>query len=316
MLKKRMSPTQKDPTINRSLFWDQHENGWVAEGLLAALFVGLAFFILLYSWISTTPNLGQWRFLYYISVTVIVMMVVVITYTWVVRYRRRRFQHGKRDYLLMRDLMKACLTKDCEQIETLLSAPNYSDIKIFNQMLLCKVQHILDHESLRIRDIHTRFEKGRLQRLNGVCYEVFFDNVNGYHQKELPEEFKAVFKALETFGPQLKTQLLQLKDGRRDLFTSMSDYLDIMQVSKKETEKLQQVYRYNPPKYQAAQNIVFAIKTIDYLKNYHQNRLADVQLAAMQKLATKKVSKLKKALSYYRKAWKDLIKTYEGLPPS
>lgn len=316
MLKKRMSPTQKDPTINRRLFWGRRKNGWVAEGLLAALFVGLAFFILLYSWISTTTFLTQWRFLAYASVLVIVMIVAVITYDWVVRYRKRRFQHGNRDYLLMRNLMKSCLIKDCGQIEALLSAPAYSDTEIFNQMLLGKMQHILDHEGLRIRDIHARFEKSRLQRLNGVYYEVFFDNVNGYNQKELPEEFKAVFKAIESFGPQLKNQLSQLKACRRDLFTSMADYLDILEVSKKETEKLQQVYRYKPPSYQVAQNIVFAIKTIDYLKNYHQNRLADAQRAAMQKIATKKVSKLKKVLSDYHEAWKDLIKTYEGLPLS
>ena len=239
-----------------------------------------------------------------------------MSYVWVVRYRKRRFQRGSRDDLLMRNLMKTCLTKDCGQIEALLSAPDHSDTEIFNQMFLCKTQHILDHEGLRIRDIHARFEKSRLQRLNGVHFEVFFDHVNGYNQRELPKEFDAVLKAVDTFGPQLKTRLFQLKTRRRDLFTSMSDYLEIMEVSKKETEKLQQVYRYNPPNYQVAERLVFAIKTIDYLKKYHQDRLSGEMRSARQKIATKKISKLKKALSDYREAWKDLVKTYEGLPLS
>jgi ribosome-associated translation inhibitor RaiA len=311
-----MFPTQKDPTINRFLFWGRGKKGWVAEGLLAALFVGLAFFILLYSWISTTPNLGHWRFLYYVSVTVIVMVVVVMTYTWVVRYRKRRFQHGKRDYLLMRNLMKTCLTKDCGQIETLLSTPDYSDTEIFNQMFLVQMLHILDHEGLRMRDIHARFEKSRLQRLDGARFEIFFDNVDAYNQRQLPEEFEAVFKAVDAFMPQLETQLFQLKTRRRDLFTSMSDFLDIMDVSQKEIEKLQQVYRYNPPKDGAAERIVFAIKTIDYLKKYHQDRLSDELRTAMQNIAAKKISKLKTALSDYRKSWKSLVKAYERLPLS
>ena len=244
------------------------------------------------------------------------MIIVVITYTWVVRYRKRRFQRGNRDYLLMRNLMKTCLTKDCGPIETLLSTPDYSDAKIFNQMFLCQMLHILDHEGLRLRDIHARFEKSRLERLDGTRFEIFFDNVNAYDQRQLPEEFEAVFKAVDAFMPQLETQLFQLKTRRRDLFTSMSDYLDIMEVSKKEIENLQQVYRYNPPKDQAAERIVFAIKTIDYLKKYHQDRLSDELRTAMQNIAAKKISKLKTALSDYRKSWKSLVKAYERLPLS
>ena len=83
------------------------------EGLIAALFVGLAFFILLFSWIPTITIFTHFQGLVYVGTVVIVILVMIITYYGVAAYHKRRFQKGGRDYLQIRKYMETCIAKDC-----------------------------------------------------------------------------------------------------------------------------------------------------------------------------------------------------------
>jgi hypothetical protein len=310
-----MPPVEKGLTANNLTFWGRNKGGWIGEGLIAALFVGLAFFILLFSWIPTTTILTHLQGLLYVGAVVIVILMMIITYYGVAAYHKRRFQKGGRDYLQIRKYMETCIAKDCREIEDLLSIQDSSDTIIFNKILLCRLQNILDHKSLRTKDIHKRFEKSRLKRVSGAHFENFFKSPKEYDKGVLPYEFSTVLKALDSSKAQLNAQLFQLEKCRRDLFTSMSDYLDIFHVTKEEIIKIQGVYRYNPPQYDVAQKIVFANKIIDYLKNYHQNKLSDKRRLEMEEIATEKILKLKNDITDYRNAWNNLVKAYEKPPP-
>jgi hypothetical protein len=303
---------EKGPIPKNITVGGQNKGGWIEEGLIAALFVGLAFFILLFSLIPTLFK--HLQILGYIGTAVIVMLMMIITYCGVAAYRRRRLQQGGRDYLQIRKYMEACIAKDCREIDYLFSISGNSNILIFNKMLLCWLQNFLDHEGLRARDSRKRFKKSRLKRINGVHVENFFMSPKEYDDRALPYEFSTVLKVLDFSKDQLKTQLFQLEKYRRDLFTNMSDYLDIFYISEEEIAKLQEIYRYNPPRYDAARKIVFANKIIDYLNNDHQDRLSDERRLIMEKIAMKKISQLKNGIADYRNAWKSLVKVYERLP--
>jgi hypothetical protein len=303
---------ERGPITNTLADKGQNKGGWIEEGLIAALFVGLAFFILLFSWIPAV--FSHLQILGYIGTAVLVVLMMIITYSGVAAYRHRRFQQGGRDYLQIRKYMEACIAKDCREIEDLFSNSNNSNILIFNKMLLCWLQYFLDHEGLRARDSHKRFKKSRLKRMNGVHFENFFMSPKEYDNKALPYEFSIVLKALNSSKARLKIQLFQLEKCRRDLFTNMSDYLDIFYVTEEEIVKLQGIYRYNPPRYDGARKIVFANKIIDYLKKDHQNKLSDEQRLIMEEIAMKKISQLKNGVADYRNAWKNIVKVYERLP--
>lgn len=311
-----MRSNEKEGKTSRKHRSGLNRTGWIAEGLLAALFVGLVLFVLLFTWMPTTAIFVAHPILGYVCMALVITAAMFPVYWGVAVYRERRFQLGGRDHLMMRSLMASCLAGDCGEIEKRLAASNNSDFSIFNQMVLCKVQDILDHECLKISDVHTRFRESRLRRIKGVHFEVFFKSCDAYDSESFPTEIESVSRALQPFGLQMRTLLSELESSRRSLFTIMSDYPDMLIVTESDVAKLQKTYRFKPPEFGLSQKIVFANKTIDYLKNLQNGKLSDEQRSVMEKIASQNILRLKSAVSDYRNSWKKLVEAYEGIPLS
>lgn len=290
-----------------------NRGGLITEGLMAALFVGLVLFVVLFSYFSSFATLAAYLQWFYAGMAAVITVAMLITYLVVASYRKRRFQKGGRDDLMMRNLMVACLDKDCSAIEQQIATANGSDLSIFNQMLLCKLQNILEWEGAQVSDIRTRFRESGIKRIKGVNYENFFNGYEFYDMTPLPFEIKTIALSLKRFGNRMNASLTRLKTSRRLLFTFMRDYLDLMSVTQADVEKLLETYRFNPPPKEMAREIVFANKVISYLKKFDQNRLSDERRSAMEAIASKKVLQLKSAISDYRNAWRNLVDTYESI---
>lgn len=309
-----MDRIQKEPSDKCRRWLCRNTEGWVVEGLLAALFTGLALVIILFSYIPFTPVFAQNERWTYFGITVIILLTMIVAYWGVAIYRKGRFKRGRQDHLLMRDMMAACIVKDCGELEQRFSDPDCSDALIFNQMLFFKVQAILENEDLRMRDIQARFEEIRIKPGNAEHLGNFFNTPQEYELTPLPAEFEAVFKALTPLSDQLHSQVAALKASRRALFTLLSDYIEMLAVTEADIRKVLETYRYNPPDHALARQIAFVIKVIDYLKGLHRDNLFPARRMAMEKMAVARVLQLKSAVKDYRGAWERLVKAYEALP--
>lgn len=287
--------------------------GWVAEGLLAALFVGLILFVILFSYFSTSAIFTAYLKWGYIIMAAVIVAAMFATYWCVAVYRKRRFRKGGQDFLMMRNLMTTCLDNDCSAVEQQFSAADGSDLSIFNRMLLCKLQEIFERERTRVIDIHTRFRKSGIKEIKGVHFEKFFQTSESYDTTPEPLEIKTAALALKPLGSGMEASLVRLKNSRRLLFTAMSDYLDLLSVTDADVKKLLKAYRFNPPGNETARDIVFANNAVDYLIKFHRNRLSDERRFAMEAIASQKLLQLKSVLSDYRKAWRHLVDTYESI---
>jgi hypothetical protein len=128
-----------------------------------------------------------------------------------------------------------------------------------------------------------------------------------------PFEIKAITLALTPLGKRMNASLLRLKTSRRQLFTTMSDYPDLLSVTEADVKKHLKAYRFNAPAAETARDIVFATKVLDYLRKFYQKRLTDEHRAAMETIASQKILQLKSALSDYRNAWQHLVDSYESI---
>ncbi len=313
MLKKKLFPPKNTLPVKGRFPPISSSSGWVAEGLLAALFAGMALFILLYTWVSANSILVSYSLLRNLAIAVVVILWMILVYWLVGRFRRKRFSAGKPDPLMMRQLMGSCLAEDCGEINELLSTSGISDVEIFKRFMTAKLQEILDREGLRRQDFQTRFRESRIPPIKGTRLNQFFYAPSEFDQLSLPSDLEAVYKALAPFYPQIEMPLDHLKNSRQRLFTIFCDYPALWHITDKEIEKLQQTYRYNPPEYEVAKKLAFADKIIRFFKKERQGGLSPSQHHFLDQSARQKVSQLKSALVDYQRAWKGLVKSYETL---
>ncbi len=313
MLKKSPSPPKNRSPVNRHSPPIFSESGWIAEGLLAAFFVGMVLFILLFTWVSANNPMASYPLLRNIGIAAVIFIAMISVYWWVGRYRKKRFSAGKIDPLFMRQLVVSCLEEDCGEIKKLFSANNLSDVDIFIRLVTAKLQHVLDHEGLRKQDLQNDFRESRIAPIKNTRLYRFFSSPLEFDQMFLPSDLAIVYKALAPICSNLKAPLKHLKNIRQSLFTCMSDYLALWHITDKDVEKLQQTYRYSPPDYELAQKLAFANKIIRFLKRERQGGLPPSQQYFLEKNARQKVSQLKSVLQEYEVAWKDLVKAYEAL---
>ena len=312
MFRKNLSQHQKGSPSQHHFPLIFDHSGWVTEGLLAAFFVGMALFILLATWVSENNLWQSYYLLRNSGIAVFVFLSMLLVYWWVSRYCRKRFRAGGYDPLMVRRLMADCIAEDCGELEKLFSEGNLSDIEIFKLLVTVKLQQILDHEEFRDRDLQTLFRKSRIKPVKKRGLVHFFDAPSEFDRQSVPPNISVLYNALPLHS-QLEAPLAHLKACRRNLFTNMSDYIEIWKVTEEETKKIQQGYRYNPPEDEVAQNIVFVGKAVDLLKRDRQNRLRLSQQHFIDEVAGRKVNQLKTAVADYQNAWKDLVAAYETL---
>ncbi len=291
-----------------------NESGWIAEGLLAALFTGLALCIILLSWYPTTALFMRWSNAGYVGIATVVILVMPLTYWAVACYRKHRFIRGGRDHLFIRSLMKTSLNRDCSAIEHLLSDPDTPAIISFNTLLLSKLQSILDSEDARIGDLQTHFRDSGLKRIQSPQLAQLFHHSSEYDQIHTPHELEVLYSALSSYDGSMGIHLSQLADCRRNLFTVMSNYLEIFSVAYKDVAQLKQTYRFHPPETSLAQVMIFAKRAIDYLKAFNLEKLPSQKRDLMESVALLRIEELRSAMARYRCAWIDLVNAYDAMP--
>jgi hypothetical protein len=309
-----MASINKQGCNKRSCFFLKNDAGLVVEGFLAAFFTGMALCIIIFSWYPTSTIFTRWHSFGYIGIVLFIFLVMLIIYWGVVFYRRRSFEHGGLDHLLIRSLRDNCLAKDCGEFEQLLSDSNVPEIVIFNQMLLCQLQAVVDIRVTKMQEMRTRFRESGIKRIHGLHLERLFFTPKTYERMPLPYELEEVFKSIKPFESLMSSKIVELKNCRQALFTLMSDYLDLFLITSADVEKLKRTYCYNPPDKSLAQKIIFANRAINYFKDYEQEKLSSERKSFMQIAAVKRIEQLKIVMSNYHNAWKNLIKAYDALP--
>jgi hypothetical protein len=287
----------------------------VAAGTLAAtLFVGMVLIIVLFSLMQYHPSfvaMGYWAFG---GAAGLITVALLLAYRVIHGHKLHRFQKGRPNPLLLRSMMRDCLERDCQAIETRLNSPDRSSVDLFNELLQAKMENILKRDCHYMADIRERFIKSGLKPLNGENLHLLFQSHQEYEQGRMPDELTLISNSVVHHLATMGDKLARLKTYRRTLFTIMGDYRDILTPTPRAVERLCQTYPYRPPTLDAAERIVFAMKVISYLKAEHEGRTKSKLRDRIEMLATERIWLLRRTVLQYRQAWQCMVDAYENLP--
>jgi hypothetical protein len=288
-----------------------NENGFIVNPLAAALFFGLVLTIVVYSALDlsgTMTRLGSYGPLLPLLV---ILLLTAGAYIGVKRFKRRVARIRIKGPLFMRSLMKDCLQRTCDGLETRLNNPAISSAMILNAILLDRMHHICATDCLRFSDIRRQIEGSRLQGTAGLEMARFFQSAVEYRRQALPGEIRQVADTVSRSRPDLKGLLERLINAHQSLCTGTGNILALLPPDEKRVQKIRSTYRYRPPTPACARRMAFALETLAFLDATRHENVNPLDRRRYDTMADQVIPKLADALKVYRQAWQDLVDAYE-----
>ncbi len=304
-----MPSTRPDPNRHHNIAANQ--SGFMVNPVAATLFFGLVLTIVVYSVLDLTGNMSQLGPYGAALPLLIVVALMVSAYKGVKRLKRRAVRIRIKGPLFMRTLMNDCIERTCGKLARRLNNPEISSAQILTDILLDKMLDICARDCLRFSDIRRQIESSRLKGSTDLVLAGFFQTAVEYRKKALPGEMRQVAETVSRSRPDLKDLLERLKVAHQTLCAGTGSILALLPPDTKKVAKIRSTYRYRPPTPERAQRMAFALEVMDYLKATRHENVNPLDRRRYDAVAAKVIPKLADALDAYKRAWQDLVDTYE-----
>jgi hypothetical protein len=290
--------------------------GSTLSPMMAAIFVALVLMILAFSLIAHLLRESLYLTWAYAGASVVIGLVLLGVYR-LLRYRqKRRMATGRRDPLLLRQMMEGELEATVNPVKKCLDNPGLAVEEVFGLLLQDQIEGLFTTDTLRFTELRRQFEKSGLEKRSGCGFRRFFQSEEAYAATPLPEALLLMERAVaKSHDERLAERLNLLKDAHRGLHTSMGDYLDLLPSTPEEVKKLQKRYPFRPPEEDLARQLIFAGRVLNHLirraSSEPEPKAALLDGARLDEAADVRVPRLSAALSSYENAWRELLDAYD-----
>lgn len=283
---------------------------------MAAIFVALVLMILAFSLISQLLRESAYLSWAYAGASVGIGLVLLGVYRLLRYLQKRRMATGRRDPLLLRQMMEGELAVTVSPLKECLDNPGLTVEAVFDQLLQDQIEGLFITDTLRFTDLRRQFEKSGLEKLSGCGFRRFFQSEDAYADTPLPEALLLMERAVaKSHDDHLAERLDLLKDAHQELHTLMGDYLDLLPITPEEVRRLQKRYPFRPPEEALARQLIFTRKVLKHLTKglapEPVPRAVLTNRARLEAAAGVRIPMLSAALSTYENAWRELLDAYD-----
>lgn len=283
---------------------------------MAAIFVALVLMILAFSVIAHLLRESPYLTWAYAGASVGIGMVLLGVYRLLRYLQKRRMATGRRDPLLLRQMMEGELAMTVNPLQECLDNPGLTVEAVFDRLLQDQIEGLFTTDTLRFTDLRRQFEKSGLEKLSGCGFRRFFQSEDAYAGTPLPEALLLMERAVaKSHDDRLAARLDLLKDAHQGLHTLMGDYLDLLPITTEEVRRLQKRYPFRPPEEDLARQLTFTGKILKHLTHgltpEPVPRAVRANRARLEEAAGVRIPMLSAALSDYENAWRELLDAYD-----
>lgn len=313
-MKSRPRRTRRPPLLPSPPLND--EIGSTLSPMMAAIFVALVLMILVFSVIAHLLRESPYLTWAYAGASVVIGLVLLGVYRLLRHLQKRRMATGRRDPLLLRQMMEDELDETVNSLKKCLDDPDLAVEAVFDQLLQDQIESLFTTDALRFTELRRQYEKSGLEKRSGCGFRRFFQSEEVYAATPLPEALLLMERAVaKSHDEHLAERLKLLKGAHRELHTSMGDYLDLLPSTPEEVKKLQKRYPFRPPEEDLARQLIFADRVLNHLirraSSESEPKAPKTDGAHLGKTAEIRVPRLSAALSSYESAWRELLDAYD-----
>lgn len=293
-----------------------HPIGSTLSPIMAAIFVALVLMILVFSVIASLLRESPYLIWAYAGASVAIGLVLLGVYRLLRYLQKRRMATGRRDPLLLRQMMEGELEVTVSPLKKCLDNPGMTVEAVFDNLLQDHIEALFATDTLRFADQRRQFEKSGIEKRSGCGFQRFFQPDKAYAETPLPEALQLMERAVaKSHDERLAERLGLLKAAHHELHTTMGDYLELLPITMEEVRKLQKRYPFRPPQENLARQLLFASKVLNHLSqgvaSEPQPKALRKNTALLAEAAKVRVPLLSAALSTYESAWRELLDAYD-----
>ena len=284
--------------------------------IMAAIFVALGLMVLAFSVIARLFRDSPYLTWAYAGASVIIGLVLLGVYRLLRHLQKRRMATGRRDPLLLRQMMEGELNETVYSLKKCLDNPELTVEAVFDQLLQDQIEGLFTTDTLRFTDLRRQLEKSGLEKRSGCSFRRFFQSEEDYSAAPLPEALLLMERAVaKSHDEHLAERLNLLKSAHRELHTSMGDYLELLPSTPQEVKNLQKRYPFRPPEDDLARQMLFADRVLNHLirrvSSEPESKPVRPNDIRLDEAANVRIPRLSAALSNYENAWRELLDAYD-----